>query len=88
MKIICESMYQYVLAGDKTLFCVMMQSLSDQMLQDTFHWCIRAYLKKYGVGQCVYILDLYQVCTQYILGLYLTKLVRTCTKHTSIFHQV
>jgi hypothetical protein len=63
MKFICESMYQYVLAGDKTLFRGMMKSPSDQMLQDTFHRFIRAYLsvqfKKYGVGQCVYILGLY-----------------------------
>ncbi len=33
-KIICESMYQYVLAGDTTVFRGMMKSTSDQMLQD------------------------------------------------------
>jgi hypothetical protein len=79
MKFICESMYQYVLAGDKPVFCGKMKSLCDQMLQDTFHRYMRAYLsvlfKKIRcwatVGQWVYILGLYWVCTQYILGLYL-----------------
>ncbi len=56
-------MYRYVLAGDKKVFGGMLKSPSVQMLQDTFHWFIRADLsvlfKKYGVGQCVYILGLY-----------------------------
>jgi hypothetical protein len=67
-------MYQYVLAGDKSVFRGNMKSPSDQMLQDTFHQYIRAnlsvLLKQFGVGQWVYILGLYWVCTQIILGLY------------------
>jgi hypothetical protein len=45
-KFICESMYQYVLAGVTTVFRGMMKSPSDQMLQDAFHWYIRAYLSQ------------------------------------------
>ncbi len=37
MKYICESMYQYVLAGDKTVFRGMLKSPSVQMIQDTFN---------------------------------------------------
>ena len=44
MKFICESMYRYVLAGDKKVFGGMLKSPSVQMLQDTFHLFIRAYL--------------------------------------------
>jgi hypothetical protein len=73
-------MYQYVLAWDTTVFRGMMnlKSPSAQMLQDTFHCYIRAYLSvlfknllSHGVDQWVYIIGLYWVCTVYILGLYL-----------------
>jgi hypothetical protein len=99
MIFICESMYQYVLAGDKTVFRGMMKSPSDQMLQDTFHWfrviMIRAYLSVLRLFKkiCCWSVCLYTwfvprlYSSQYICGLYLTKLVLICTKHTSIFHQ-
>jgi hypothetical protein len=50
------------------------------------HFC-QSYFEKYCVYQWVNILSLYLVCTEYIQGLYLTSLVQTCTKHTSIFPQ-
>ena len=43
-KFICESTNQYVPAGVTTVFRGMMNSPSDQMLQDTFHRYTRAYL--------------------------------------------
>ncbi len=44
LKVICESMCPYVLAWDTTVFRGVMKSPCDQMLQDTFHWYMRAYL--------------------------------------------
>jgi hypothetical protein len=90
-KCICESTNQYVLPGVTTVFRGMMNSPSDQMLQDTFQRNTRAYLsvifRKIRVDQWVNIFSLYIVCTEYIRSLYLTLLVRTCTKHTSTFPQ-
>jgi hypothetical protein len=44
IKFIRESMYHYVLTEDKKVFRGMLKSPSVQMLQDTFHRFIRAYL--------------------------------------------
>ena len=44
LKFICESMYQYVLARNTTVFCGMIKSPCDQMLQDTFQRYTRAHL--------------------------------------------
>ncbi len=83
-------MYQYVLAGDTTVFRGMMKSPSDQMLQDTFHWYIRAYLSVLFKKILCWTVGLY---TWFVLGMYsvhtrsILVITGTNTKHTSIFHQ-
>ncbi len=86
-KYICESMDQYVLATgrDTTVFRGMMKSPSDQMLQDTFHWYIRAYLSVlfqkimcWPVGLYTwFLLGMYKVHTRSILVITGTNMYQT-----------
>ena len=85
-KFICESMYQYVLACDMTVFRCMMKLPSDQMLQDTFHWLIRAYLSvPFKTILCLpvglytwFVQGMYNVHTRSILVITGTNMYKTC----------
>ncbi len=69
-KFICDGMYQYVLVGDKTVFCGMMKSPSDQMLQESPSDQMlqdSSPVSKYTVLASGF---LHLVCTGYVLSTY------------------